>query len=82
MIRNYKCFRLQTITKKTSFFFFKFDSSKIMSKENGAISLLCKAVELDTKKQYTSALVCYKEGLTMLMDIIKGTQVEAGFVKC
>ena len=62
--------------------FFKFDSSKIMSKENGAISLLCKAVELDTKKQYTSALVCYKEGLTMLMDIIKGTQVEAGFVKC
>ena len=81
MIRNYKCFRLQTITKKP-LFFFKFDSSKIMSKENGAISLLCKAVELDTKKQYTSALVCYKEGLTMLMDIIKGTQVEAGFVKC
>ena len=49
-----------------------------MSKENGAISLLCNAVELDTKKQYTSALVCYKEGLTMLMDIIKGTQVGQG----
>ena len=43
-----------------------------MSKENGAISLLCKAVELDTKKQYTRAIVCYTEGLQMLMDVIKG----------
>ena len=71
-------FPLTNNNKKNLFFFFKFDSSKIMSKENGAISLLCKAVELDTKKQYTSALVCYKEGLTMLMDIIKGTQVGQG----
>ena len=52
--------------------FDEFDSSKIMSKENGAISLLCKAVELDTKKQYTRAIVCYTEGLQMLMDVIKG----------
>ena len=44
-----------------------------MSKESGAISLLTRAVELDGKKQWTSALVCYKEGLQMLMEAI-GTE--------
>ena len=42
-----------------------------MSKESGAISLLKRAVELDGKKQWTSALVCYKEGLQMLMEVKK-----------
>ena len=42
-----------------------------MSKESGAISLLKRAVELDSKKQWTSALVCYKEGLQMLMEVKK-----------
>ena len=42
-----------------------------MSKESGAISLLKRAVELDGKKQWTSALVCYKEGLQMLMETIR-----------
>ena len=42
-----------------------------MSKESGAISLLTRAVELDSKNQWTSALVCYKEGLQMLMEAIK-----------
>jgi hypothetical protein len=42
-----------------------------MSKETGAISLLRRAVELDAKKQWTSALVCYKEGLQMLMEAIR-----------
>ena len=42
-----------------------------MSKESGAISLLKRAVELDGRKQWTSALVCYKEGLQMLMEVKK-----------
>ena len=42
-----------------------------MSKESGAISLLKRAVELDSRKQWTSALVCYKEGLQMLMEVKK-----------
>ena len=42
-----------------------------MSKESGAISLLCRAVELDSKNNKTSALVCYKEGLQMLLEVIR-----------
>ena len=42
-----------------------------MSKEVGAITLLKRAVELDSKKQWTSALVCYKEGLQLLMEAIR-----------
>ena len=41
------------------------------SKETGAITLLKRAVELDSKKQWTSALVCYKEGLQLLMEAIR-----------
>ena len=48
-----------------------FSTFKKMSKESGAISLLTRAVELDSKNQWTSALVCYKEGLQMLMEAIK-----------
>ena len=43
-----------------------------MASEGAAISLLTRAVELDTKKRYTEALVCYKEGLALLMDVLKG----------
>lgn len=40
--------------------------------ESAAISLLRRAVELDaTNKQRTSALACYKEGLHLLMEVIK-----------
>lgn len=42
-----------------------------MSKESGSITLLKRAVELDAKKQWTSALICYKEGLQLLMDAIR-----------
>ena len=48
-----------------------------MSKESGAISLLTRAVELDTKKQWTSALICYKEGLQMLMDAIRTEDLDS-----
>ena len=44
--------------------------------EGAAISLLKRAVELDTKKRYTEALVCYKEGLNLLMEVIKGNLIK------
>jgi len=49
-----------------------------MSKESGAISLLKRAVELDGRKQWTSALVCYKEGLQMLMEAIRTEAMDPG----
>ena len=57
----------------TSLCFINIENFTNMSKESGAISLLTRAVELDGKKQWTSALVCYKEGLQMLMEAI-GTE--------
>lgn len=43
-----------------------------MNIENAAINILKRGVELDTKKRYTEALVCYQEGLQILVDKIKG----------
>lgn len=39
--------------------------------DKAAIALLCRAVELDGKKRKTEALVCYKEGLQLLMNVIQ-----------
>ena len=36
-----------------------------------AIALLKRAVELDMSRRYTEALVCYKEGLQLLLEFIK-----------
>ncbi|KAF2901406.1 hypothetical protein ILUMI_04783 [Ignelater luminosus] len=35
-------------------------------------NVLLKAVELDNKKRYTEALLYYKEGLQLLLDLLKG----------
>ena len=43
-----------------------------MASEGAAISLLTRAVELDQKKRYTEALVCYKEGMAIIMEVLKG----------
>ncbi|KAJ0172729.1 hypothetical protein K1T71_011868 [Dendrolimus kikuchii] len=43
-----------------------------MNIESAAINILKRGVELDTKKRYTEALVCYQEGLQILVDKIKG----------
>ena len=43
----------------------------LVTKEAAAISLLKRAVELDTKKRNTEALICYKEGLQIFMDVLK-----------
>lgn len=42
-----------------------------MNIESAAINILKRGVELDTKKRYTEALVCYQEGLQILVDKIK-----------
>jgi len=42
-----------------------------MTDDGAAIALLKRAVELDITKRYTEALVCYKEGLQLLLEFIK-----------
>ena len=39
--------------------------------DSAAITLLKRAVELDLSKRYTEALVCYQEGLQLLLGYIK-----------
>ena len=39
--------------------------------EKAAASVLKRAVELDTQKRFTEALVCYQEGLQLLMEAVK-----------
>ncbi|XP_031352648.1 MIT domain-containing protein 1-like [Photinus pyralis] len=42
-----------------------------MSLQSTAGNLLQRAVELDGKKRYTEALICYQEGLQVLVDVLK-----------
>lgn len=39
--------------------------------EKAAASVLKRAVELDTAKRFTESLVCYQEGLQLLMEALK-----------
>ncbi|XP_030033410.2 MIT domain-containing protein 1-like [Manduca sexta] len=48
-----------------------------MNIESAAINILKRGVELDTKKRYTEALVCYQEGLQILVDKLKGAPEES-----
>ncbi|XP_049878772.1 MIT domain-containing protein 1-like [Pectinophora gossypiella] len=48
-----------------------------MNIESAAINILKRGVELDTKKRYTESLVCYQEGLQILVDKIKNEPDEA-----
>ncbi|XP_035442919.1 MIT domain-containing protein 1 [Spodoptera frugiperda] len=43
-----------------------------MNIESAAVNILKRGVELDTKKRYTEALVCYQEGLQILVDKMRG----------
>ncbi|XP_063237029.1 MIT domain-containing protein 1-like isoform X2 [Bacillus rossius redtenbacheri] len=40
--------------------------------ESAASLILQRGVELDNKRRYTEALICYQEGLQLLVDMIKG----------
>ncbi|XP_059046752.1 MIT domain-containing protein 1-like [Achroia grisella] len=48
-----------------------------MNIESAAINIIKRGVELDTKKRYTEALVCYQEGLQILVDKIKSENDES-----
>ena len=39
--------------------------------EASAVSVLKRAVEYDQQSRYTSALVCYQEGIQLLLDVLK-----------
>jgi len=45
-----------------------------MSAESAAITLLTRACQLDSNKRYTEAVVCYKEGLHLLLSVVKNIQ--------
>lgn len=40
-------------------------------KEGAAVALLKRAVELDVAQRFTEALVCYKEGLQLFLDVVQ-----------
>lgn len=40
--------------------------------ESSAISVLKRAVELDHSDRFQESLVCYQEGIQLLMDVLKG----------
>ncbi|VVD02321.1 unnamed protein product, partial [Leptidea sinapis] len=48
-----------------------------MNIENAAVNILKRGVDLDMKKRYTEALVCYQEGLQILVDKIRGESEES-----
>lgn len=43
--------------------------------EKAAASVLKRAVELDTSKRFTESLVCYQEGLQLLMEALKANGI-------
>ncbi|XP_071452850.1 MIT domain-containing protein 1-like [Hetaerina americana] len=45
--------------------------------ENAAVSILTRAVKLDNGKRHTEALVCYQEGLELLMKSMKSSNCPA-----
>jgi hypothetical protein len=42
-----------------------------MASNDAGIHLIKKAVELDNNKQYAEALLCYREGVELLIDTLK-----------
>ncbi|XP_056011498.1 MIT domain-containing protein 1-like isoform X2 [Ostrea edulis] len=47
-------------------------ADKLQGVESSAISILKRAVDLDTSKRYDEAVTCYQEGLQLLLEVIKG----------
>nr|XP_022328172.1 MIT domain-containing protein 1-like [Crassostrea virginica] len=47
-------------------------ADKLHGVESSAISILKRAVELDTSKRYDEAVTCYQEGLQLMLEVIKG----------
>ena len=45
--------------------------------ETSAITVLKRAVELDNSGRFQESLVCYQEGIQLLMDVLKGVQIHS-----
>lgn len=45
------------------------------SDSTAAVTVLKRAVELDAESRYQQALVCYQEGIDMLLQVLKGELV-------
>lgn len=43
--------------------------------ETAAASILKQAIEFDNKKQFVEALTCYKEGINILLKVLKGKNI-------
>ena len=49
-------------------------TDKLAGVEASAVSLLKEAVELDMAQRFSEALVCYRQGIQLLIDCLKGSQ--------
>ncbi|XP_053313460.1 MIT domain-containing protein 1 [Spea bombifrons] len=49
----------------------------LLGVENAASGVLRRAVELDSKGRYQESLVCYQEGIELLLQVLKATQEDA-----
>ncbi|XP_055493156.1 MIT domain-containing protein 1 isoform X2 [Leucoraja erinacea] len=51
--------------------------SVLAGMENSAVTVLKRAIELDNESRLPDALVCYQEGIHLLMEVLKATKEEA-----
>lgn len=49
--------------------------------ETAAVTVIRSGVDLDNKKRYTEALVCYREGIQLLLNLLKGLLAFFCFVR-
>ena len=47
-------------------------ADKLSGVEASAVNLLTRAVELDQTSRFTESLVCYQEGIQLLLEVLKG----------
>ncbi len=50
--------------------------------DTAAIELLKRAVQLDNEQKLSDALVCYSEGIRMLLTAVKGKKTHDGTTVC
>jgi len=48
-------------------------ADKLSGVEASAVSLLTRAVEMDQNGRFTESLVCYQEGIQLLLEVLKGS---------
>ena len=51
-------------------------ADKIAGVEASAIGLLKQAIQMDSEKKFTEAIVCYQEGIQLLLTVLKGMMIQ------